>query len=145
MADDPKIAENEKREAGREAAAIERATKQIMETSDGRQWMWELMAFCRPHQDRYLFDGDAYGAMKRDGMASVGNHLMTLIEQHCVERYVDMLKEHQARLKRKQEREALKGADPENEITLTTTIERLAEVQAEKARAEEAQQKNRKP
>lgn len=138
---DAKIAEQEKREAGRDLAAEKKVVELVMNRYDGRQWMWDLLTFTGPYQARYLGDGDVHSAIHRDGRAAVGARLIEMIDRHCPDRYVDMVREHQTRLKRQQEREEAKAADPVEERPVMTAIERMGEQQQAADEAERAKPK----
>lgn len=143
MAED-RIAKQEARDAGRDEASEKQTIEKIMGGYSGRQWMWDLLAFTGPYQARYLGDGDVHGAIHRDGRAAVGARLIDMIDRHCPDRYVEMVREHQARLKRKRDLEAQKGADPADEVPVMTAIERMGEAQEAKAEAEAAAEKAKK-
>lgn len=131
MADDPETAE--KRDAGREVAAEDKTIQTIMASYEGRWWMWNFLSFCAPMHSRYKFDGDVYGAMVRDGHAAVGAHMMDQINRAAPELYLRMLRDHQTRLERAQEREKAKTPDETPEIPeMSTALERMAEEQAVK-------------
>jgi len=127
---DEKLAEQEKRDAGREEAAEAATLALVMGSYEGRRWMWALLAFTGPYQARYLGDGDALGMAWRDGRAAVGARLLEQIDRHCPEMYLRMVREHQTRLAKTREREAAKAGDDEIAVPLTTTIERMADAQA---------------
>ena len=138
MPDLDKIEDQENRAAGREIAAEDVTIQAIMSTYEGRWTMWNLLTFCAPMHSRYKFDGDVYGAMVRDGHASVGAHLMGLIDRAAPEMYLRMLRDHQTRLEKQREREKTKTTEPGEEFTGETALERMAEKQRAESAAAEA-------
>ena len=150
MPDDPKLAEDEKRDAGREQSAEAKTINTIMATYEGRWFMWNLLGFCQPMHARMQGADDSALVMAwRDGKAAAGLHLMAQIDAHAPEMYVRMLKDHQTRLERATEREKAKTAEPDAEAGVPrfeTALERMAETQAKVAaeREQAAAAKGRK-
>ena len=118
----------------------------LMSTPQGRFFVERYLEFCCEGRDLYLNDGDALGMAMRDGLARAGRWLRTQLEEHCADRYLQMIRERRGRTARTRsaiaEREA--AAEPaEAQLRGITPIEELADEQARQA-AEDAERERRK-
>jgi hypothetical protein len=102
----------------------------LMGSPKGRYWMERLLDRCGSRQPRFLGDGDALGAAKRDGKAEIGDFLEDQLEQHCPDRFLQMIRDRRARLgrlrKKIEDDEALQRRQPAKGLT---TIDEMADAQ----------------
>lgn len=123
----------------------------LMSTPQGRFLMERFLDFCCEGRDLYLNDGDALGMAMRDGMARAGRWWRVMLEEHCPDLFLRMVRERRGRFARaaaalkKQEAEAeADGLTPSG-----TPIEALADDQERQAAEEQARrtkgERQRKP
>lgn len=116
----------------------------LMSTPQGRFLMERFLDFCCEGRDLYLNDGDALGMAMRDGMARAGRWWRVMLEEHCPDLFLRMIRERRGRFARAQA--AIKRQEAEGEATeLTpsgTPVEAMADEQARLA-AEEEKQKSK--
>jgi hypothetical protein len=124
----------------------------LMSTPQGRFLMERFLDYCCEGRDLYLNDGDALGMAMRDGMARAGRWWRVMIEEHCPDLFLRMIRERRSRFARAQAR--LKAQETEaQDDGLTpsgTPIEAMADEQERKAAEEEArrakaEQRQRRP
>jgi len=63
----------------------------LMSDKRGRRFMWRLLT--RAGIYRTSFTGDALSSAFKEGTKQEGLHQMTLITQHCQQRFIEMQKE----------------------------------------------------
>jgi hypothetical protein len=110
----------------------------LMSTPQGRYFVERFLEFCCEGRDLYLNDGDALGMAKRDGLAAAGRWWRIKLEEHCADRYLQMIRERRSRMARKQAELDAQEAQDEAEHDGVTPIERMADEQSRLA-AEEAE------
>jgi hypothetical protein len=111
----------------------------LMSTPQGRYFVERYLEYCCEGRDLYLNDGDALGMAMRDGLARAGRWLRVKLEEHCPDRYLQMVRERRGRIARAQaaitaKEEAETPAEP---VVGAMHVEAMADEQARKA-AEEA-------
>jgi hypothetical protein len=128
-----------KTEAERIARWDAEVVSNMMSTPQGRFLMERFLDFCSEGQELYRDDGDALGMAKRDGSARAGRWWRIMIEEHCPDRYLQMVRERRSRIARisAELRSAETAREPETDDTLSP-IEAMADEQRRLA-AEEAE------
>ena len=119
---------DEGREAGQRDEWDKEVVKSLMSTAQGRHWVERLLERCAVYGDAYLEDGDLYGALKRDGRASIGRFILDQIDIHAPATYNQMMRERRARLARAQAKAKKAEAEPVETIR-QTPLEDLADQQ----------------
>lgn len=74
--------------------------KNAMEQPSRRFVIADLLDRCGSRQPRFNGDGDTHAAARRDGSASIGDYIETMLEQHCPDRWMQMIRERRAHLGR---------------------------------------------
>ena len=92
----------DKKEADRIASWDAEVLNALMQTPQGRFFVERFMDYCGEGQELYLNDGDALGMAKRDGLARAGRWWRIMLEQHCPDRYLQMVRERRSRIARAQ-------------------------------------------
>lgn len=132
---EPDAAENDKVRAWDQRACLA-----LMETPQGRFLMERFLDFCCEGRDLYLNDGDALGMAMRDGMARAGRWWRVMLEEHCPDLFLRMIRERRSRFARAQK--ALKAregkGEPDGLTPSGTPIEARADEQVRLAAEEEA-------
>lgn len=122
----------------------------LMSTPQGRFFVDRFLEFCCEGRDLYLNDGDALGMAMRDGLARAGRYLRIQLEEHCPDRFLQMIRERRSRIARAQaavaaEEAAQAPAEPDDGMTpierMADEQARLAEEEAERARRAEAEKR----
>jgi hypothetical protein len=133
-------------EAGKRAEEADRvehwdseALNAFMGTPQGRYLMERFLDYSCEGRDLYLNDGDALGMAMRDGLARAGRWWRIKLEQHCPDRFLQMVRERRGRIARAQAAMKAKEAtaQPESEPSGITPIEEMADEQ-QRIAAEEA-------
>lgn len=103
----------------------------LMSTPQGRFMMERFLDFCCEGQELYRDDGDALGMAKRDGTARAGRWWRVMLEQHCPDRFLQMVRERRGRIARAQAAVAQREAarQPDDEQSGVTPIEAMADEQ----------------
>ena len=132
-------------EADRIAAWDAEVCNNLMSTPQGRYWVERLLDYCCEGQELYHDDGDALAMAKRDGLAKAGRWVRIMLEAHCPDRLLQMIRERRGRMARAQAavaaREATRKPEQPSEIS---PIEAMADEQQRQAN-EEAAAEARKP
>ncbi len=106
-----------------------------MSTPQGRYFVERQLEFCCEGRDLYLNDGDALGMAMRDGLARAGRWLRIRLEEHCPDRYLQMIRERRGRIARAQA--AIKAQEaarqPDDQRDGMTAVEAMADHQAREA------------
>jgi len=124
----------------------------LMSTPQGRHLMERFLDFCCEGRELYLDDGDALGMAKRDGLAKAGRWWRMMLEEHCPDLFLRMIRERRGRFARAQAALKKKEAEAEAESSgLTesgTPIEARADDQkreADKEAERKAEAERRRP
>lgn len=106
--------------------------KAAMSEPAGRHVIADLLDKCGSRQRRFNGDGDTHAAAFRDGAASIGDHIESMLEQHCPDRWMQMIRERRAWLGRAKKNLADEEARRQQNETARTRniIERDAESMA---------------
>lgn len=110
----------------------------LMNTPQGRYFVDRYLDFCCEGRDLYLNDGDALGMAMRDGLARAGRWWRIQLEEHCPDRYLQMVRERRSRIARAQAALAAEEAarSPQDRHDGMTPIERMADEQLRAAEEE---------
>lgn len=140
MADDSEAQSARETEAQRVARWDAEVCTSLMSTPQGRFFMERFLDFCQEGTELYRDDGDALGMAKRDGTARAGRWWRVMLEEHCADRYLQMIRERRSRIARAQAaiRERQNAAEPEAGSAGMTPIDAMADEQARLAAEEEA-------
>jgi hypothetical protein len=114
----------------------------LMGTPQGRFLMERFLDFCCEGRDLYLNDGDALGMAMRDGMARAGRWWRVMLEAHCPDLYMRMIRERRGRAARAEQLLKAKEAEAQADgLTPSgTPIEAMADEQERQAAEEAARQ-----
>ena len=118
----------------------------LMSTPQGRYWIERFLDYSCEGQELYHDDGDALGKAKRDGMAKAGRWVRIMLEAHCADRLLQMIRERRSRMARAQAavaaREAVRETASPDDIS---PIEAMADEQRRVAEEEAAAAHKAKP
>jgi hypothetical protein len=115
---------------------------ELMRTSQGRRFVERFLDFTGCGQRIYQGDGDALGAMWRDGLAETGRFWEQLLLHHCPDLYLRMVTERKAGIERALKRTARQEErrNPKEAAPLTVTgVEELADEQRRQAEVDAEQ------
>jgi hypothetical protein len=119
----------------------------LMSTPQGRFMMERFLDYCCEGQELYHDDGDALAMAKRDGLAKAGRWWRIMLEAHCPDRLLQMIRERRSRMARAQAAVAAREATaaPAQEKPGPSPIEEMADEQQRLADEEAAVQRKSKP
>lgn len=146
MSDETGGAQPRENEAERIARWDAEVCNALMSTPQGRYLMERFLDFCQEGTELYRDDGDALGMAKRDGTARAGRWWRVMLEEHCADRFLQMIRERRGRIARAQAeiRKQQAANEPDEATAGLTPIDVLADEQARVA-AQEAAAAARKP
>lgn len=105
------VENEEKSDAGRFEKAIEASVQSLMNTYEGRWFLSYLLDSSSLLSSKYRMDGDAHGAIWRDGRASMAVTLLEFIDVHAPDQYGKLVRERRKRMERARARDE-KRAEP---------------------------------
>lgn len=89
---DPESVARRKTEAGRRDKRLDATLQGIMSVQHGREWIWDLLGFCRVYHQSFV-QGEPDSTAFNEGRRSVGNKLLADIVRIAPETYIAMMKE----------------------------------------------------
>lgn len=89
---DPKAVAQRQTQAGRRDKRLDATLEGILSLPQGREWIWELLGFCRVYHQSFV-QGEPDSTAFNEGRRSVGNKLLGDIVRVSPAHYLTMMKE----------------------------------------------------
>lgn len=92
--DQDRLAEEQAARRNLERTVDAEALKWIMAHKPGRRWMWRFLELSGVFQNPWR--PSSHEAAFRAGHMNIGQMVLAELHEHCLDRYVEMMKEHQS-------------------------------------------------